>query len=410
MVAENGKPAEKLPADEYVLVPDTIYGAGNGAGPNQKNDTSYTLRRLEDFGWVDHEGFVLGQKTDPAGNDIPQGHLGKMFDMRQSVDWSYQLGIGGIDLPNLSPGGTVLQVPVGDGLYQRVIGVPTGSLAFYVNQASPENPARIRAVVKVPSFEGPPDETGTKIRDYYLGLWEGQEKSNSWLHFYSFNKNNAYLYAEMPLSQRLIPATQNDPKKPPTVNEKLKAARMTQVSYNGTPYQTYLQGEHFLMACEFTVPKEGVYILATASSDIRNDQSFEESPLQIVYCAADGIASSGRDGTGGSPLGNIDYVYHNPDTNQIIPVTAGPKNKEPENGENIKKMYYRSNLMVYFDNLPRTGTPPAVNQELTKIYRSVLSAKSPNGVWAKTQVQIGQNSHVRTKPLGGQSDQIEVLN
>jgi hypothetical protein len=115
-----------------------------------------------------------------------------------------------------------------------------------------------------------------------------------------------------------------------------------------------LQGGHYLMAYEFVVDNEGLYILA--ATDVR---------MQIAYCSVDGVASSGRDGTGGSPLGNIDFVYDNGD--KVLLVTDGGTGENGE--EDPSQYYYESFVLVHFSNIDDNGNLHSINSEKLSIYR-----------------------------------------
>ena len=110
----------------------------------------------------------------------------------------------------------------------------------------------------------------------------------------TFTKNSAYQKVEIPRSQQLISGKNNSPE---YLNGVSSDSQYLNVVYNGQDYTTMLQGGYYLLAYEFTVPQAGIYILATT-----------DVCMQLVYCRVDGVASAGRDGSGGSLIGNIDFV------------------------------------------------------------------------------------------------------
>lgn len=73
------------------------------------------------------------------------------------------------------------------------------------------------------------------------------------------------------------------------------------------------------------------------------------SAMQIVYFSADGVASAGRDGTGGTQIGNVDYVYDYND--KVVLVTdTDPRDTSADGYAEDYHYYYQSYMIVYFDN------------------------------------------------------------
>jgi hypothetical protein len=340
----NDTSATKLPANQYVFYPQV-----EATGDATKTTTSYMIKSLEDLGWGNSEGDKIW-KLDENGNPV----INKMFDIKQSVDWSLALNLGNWGV-NLGEGGGTVLAPVGSGSYQKQVYIPTGTIAFCINKV-PVGGAKIRVIVKVPQSDGLRSlgmNSDSNSGDHYLGIWQGKEKqSNSWFSYSSFNINDAYKKVELPRSQSWIDGTSNshyvNSNGASTANEYLD------VTYNGQNYTTMLQGGHYLMAYEFVVDNEGLYILA--ATDVR---------MQIAYCSVDGVASSGRDGTGGSPLGNIDFVYDNGD--KVLLVTDGGTGENGE--EDPSQYYYESFVLVHFSNIDDNGNLHSINSEKLSIYR-----------------------------------------
>ena len=406
-----------LPANQYVLWPQQVY-RGNTSG--KKSGSSYSLRHLGDLGWTDDQGNPVWPKPKLENGVISGNYdgLSKMFDMKKSVDWSYQLKLGNIVLPSWGQDGKILQVTVGTAPLEKVVGVPTGALAFHVNkEISPANPAYIRIIVKIPTFNNFQNVPDSQVLDYYLGIWKGQvkDKQNT-IQLFGFNKDNAQQFVELPLSQQMIPIgdfdAANPPKVPEDVTQEVLDTRGISVTYpheSTDPkdtYKTYLQGDSFMLAYEFTITEPGVYIVATASTADDNHPTLaDKSPLQIAYCAADGIASAGRDGSGGSKLGNVDFVYHNRN-NQVIPVTEGAPKNTAENETTVNQMYFRSNLLIHFNNIPATGGIPQVNNETLKIYRSILGKPSNQNTWTGSHVKVQGQDQVGVTTMGSAWDEV----
>jgi hypothetical protein len=128
-------------------------------------------------------------------------------------------------------------------------------------------------------------------------------------------------------------------------------------------YITYFQGETVLVAYEFEVAESGVYTMGAINGS-----------MKIVYFSADGVASSGADGTGGAQLKGIDFVYDNcgynspttteNNTNKIITVNNTPLEGTTDQDYNY---YYASHFLMYFNNeaLYRTELVNIYNEEIT---------------------------------------------
>lgn len=385
----NDKSATKLPANQYVFYPQV-----EATGDATKTTTSYMIKSLEDLGWGNSEGDKIW-KLDENGNPV----INKMFDIKQSVDWSLALNLGNWGV-NLGEGGGTVLAPVGSGSYQKQVYIPTGTIAFCINKV-PAGGAKIRVIVKVPqsdSLRSLGMNSDSNSGDHYLGIWRGKEKeSNSWFSYSSFNINDAYKKVELPRSQSWIDGISNshyvNSNGASTANEYLD------VTYNGQNYTTMLQGGHYLMAYEFVVDNEGLYILA--ATDVR---------MQIAYCSVDGVASSGRDGTGGAPLGDIDFVYDNGD--KVLLVTDGGTTEDGL--EDPTNYYYESFVLVHFVNVDDNGNKHIINSETLSVYRWSGGDKE-----IKTNINVSVSSgiedclqtdceHISCSPIKSITDNITV--
>jgi hypothetical protein len=160
-----------------------------------------------------------------------------------------------------------------------------------------------------------------------------------------------------------------------------------------------LQGGHYLMAYEFVVENEGLYILA--ATDVR---------MQIAYCSVDGVASSGRDGTGGAPIGDIDFVYDN--GNKVLLVTDGGTTEDGL--EDPTNYYYESFVLVHFVNVDDNGNKHIINSETLSVYRWSGGDKE-----IKTNINVSVSSgiedclqtdceHISCSPIKSITDNITV--
>lgn len=380
-----------LPANQYVFWPEV-----ETSGDAKTTATTYEIKALSDINWTDNNGDRIWEIVD--GN---KPVINKMFNIKKTVNWKVAISLGNwnFSFGDDDEGGAIL-APVGSGSYQKEIYVPTGSVAFYINKV-PDGGAKIRVVVKVPqsttvgglNFDG-----GTNAQDHYLGLWRGTEKNqSSWLNYSSFDVDNAYKKVELPRSQKLISGEDANAS---TYNGVSSDTQKIVAYYNNNgvreQYTTMLQGGHYLLAYEFKVEETGTYILA--ATDVR---------MQLAYCSVDGVASSGRDGTGGSLLGNIDFVYDNGEN--VLLVTDGGTGG---NGvEDPSKYYYESFVLMHFANRDDAGNLHAINSEVISIYR-----------WAggegeiKTNIDVNVVSgycsnnceHVLCSPIKTTTDNINV--
>jgi hypothetical protein len=80
--------------------------------------------------------------------------------------------------------------------------------------------------------------------------------------------------------------------------------------------------------------------------------------MKIVYFSADGVASMGRDGTGGTQLQGIDFVYDTigypgKTADKIVTVTNAPSEEFKDSEGNVYEdynYYYESSCLLFFDN------------------------------------------------------------
>ena len=187
-----------------------------------------------------------------------------------------------------------------------------------------------------------------------MGIWKGTVRNNSWIQLASFDKSRAYKKVEMPRSQPKL--YNNTIPEHDTTNGSDSDNEYINVTYGNTTYKTYLQGGHYMLAYEFVVEETGVYILAASNSN-----------MQLAYCSVDGIASAGRDGTGGSPWGSVDFVYDN-NVDKILLVTDTDQRGEGVE-EDCSNYYYGSNCLLYFDNITDSKTTAYINDERITIRR-----------------------------------------
>lgn len=376
--------AHHLPADQYVLYPQS----DSSASATKSATPTYTLTSLSDLNWKNQNGQAIW---------TGESKLTKVFNMKKAVDWSITANIFGFGASLGSQGGIML-APVGTGAYQKSVYIPTGSLAFYINKV-PTNGAKIRVIVKIPQsdqFGTLGFDSNTGGEDYYLGIWKGTVRNNSWIQLASFDKSRAYKKVEMPRSQPKL--SNNTIPEHDTTNGSDSDNEYINVTYGNTTYKTYLQGGHYMLAYEFVVEETGVYILAASNSN-----------MQLAYCSVDGIASAGRDGTGGSPWGSVDFVYDN-NVDKILLVTDTDQRGEGVE-EDCSNYYYGSNCLLYFDNITASTTTAYINDERITIRRwtktnSAGGTDSAGNVDSYLSIRVESNATIRIMSTSNARDMV----
>ena len=288
---------------------DATVTVSNGGGNTVDPYRTYKLVSLQtltdgDAGW-----------QDGRGNKLSIESLHQKFTMQQSVSFSASMQPPIWGLPNIQINNGTVLAPVGPD--RTFANIPTGCIAFRIPEAGEK---KIRVIVSVPLskyYDGYEIEDTDEIVglardvDYYLGLWKTENLTGegSW-EITSFSQSTAELKFEVPRSRPYEPGTTTTS----TIQSGELAGELEAeyilVEHNNTTYRCYLNGERILVGYEFVVSEAGTYILGTAvgESGLFNN-SDHGYPMEIVYCAADGMASAGRDGTSGSAIGALDYVY-----------------------------------------------------------------------------------------------------
>lgn len=271
--------------------------------------------------------------NDGTGNLITElNHIVKLY---KTVNENFRLTIGDAllggafnDWINTNDGG-VLSTTIGS-TSNELYTIPTGMIAFEINEASVEDPSYINIIVAV----NPEQLNGT------IGLW--RKELSTWSD--GFDLNNPTDYFELPISktakgtsdkQYIIKVVEHK-----ELDEKIKEEEGRNVynvvnSADGTPETSYiyLGGETVLIYHSFRVEKTGVYMLGS-----------QVGPMSVSYFSVSGAAGAGNDGSSGSPLGKVDFVYAYRD--QIITVDKMFEGESPLLGAEDYYDYYPSYLFV----------------------------------------------------------------
>ena len=370
---------EEFSADSVVFWPQTtlkqqgVYGKGEdgkfaildtseNATMATTKDPIYTIVPLTGDGglnWGTKDGYTLGDYG-----------LDKKFQMADQAKFGTLINIGDWSIPIGST--NTMVAPVGSNGVNATI--PKGCVAFRVNS---ENAQTIRIIVAVPTTDMYVGSNGNQNGfdldmniDYYIGVWKVEAAGESLTS--SFKKTSAVEKFELPRSYTFDfnddPSTVED-SKPYTI-----------VEYNGTQYRTYLNGDTFLVAYEFTVSGEGVYVIGSVHGDEQTTNT-KDVPMEIVHFSVSGTASAGRDGVTGNQLGAIDFVYDDGrvDTNgnsiaHIITIGTTPTvaDRPGANGEDYNK-YYASQSLLYTDYEQQIGTATPPNY--VKINQATVSVR-----------------------------------
>lgn len=344
---------------------------------------TYKLMSLQDLydqdvGWQDGRGNVLRNTN-----------LRKKFAMKEGIDFSLSLNIPWFGIGNVQTNDKSVVAPVGPGGASS--NIPTGSVAFRINETT-EKGSNIYVIVSVPVSKfydtASEDESLITDVDYYLGLWQTQDIDDDAFSYNTFSQTTAVQKFELPRSRPYDP----DGATPANSDYIL-------VEYGGTTYRCYLNGDRVLVAYQFTVTEAGTYILGTAIGD---SDLFEAStykyPMEIVYCAADGTASEGLDGTIGSVTGALDYVYaYDGNIVNVQDYTGTVPTGD-------YTYYYSSRIVTYTDNGALEDTDKhLINDMMIYPYRYVAD----NKIYLNMKVLSGDSQFYFTyKRTGTEPDEV----
>ena len=365
-----------FPADTAVLFPQTSL-TGADTALTVSPDPVYNLYTLEELyllntGWKNMHGEPLTSKD-----------LHKKFTMAEGAGFGMMINFINGNLPL----GSAKQVVAPVGTNGVEANIPQGCVAFRINKPGE---SKIRVIVAVPTSYFYQDEQANNeidfVNDYYLGVWQVEEAGGSIIQ--SFDSDASLEKFEIPRSHPYKPGTSP------------ADAEYITVNYNGEEYRSYLGGERVLVAYEFTVSQEGVYVLG-----------YTNGPMEIVYFSADGTASAGRDGTSGSKLGSVDFVYEY--NGKIIAV---------EDYENIPEnedynYFYASLCLLFTDNSAKNGDGSFVslNQFSVSVRRTVeTDPTDPQKEYTKLYIVVlsdtGQAQYIKCIRYAPLSDTLIIEN
>ena len=392
-----------LSAMDYVLWPQTVT-----SGAATQTTTRYTLLNVADLGYdaATKKGtwrYANGQYLHEYTNSLKY-----MFAMTEGAKFgSVTSNVLGGDYDG---GAGFVKATLGTDGAQTFI--PMGCISFKVNKTpAADDPIKIRVIVAVPTS----DVVGGLgyNEDYYFGLWQNSVASGQNQQF-NFEKNGTIAKFELPRSQPLFNGQEATPSDTTGYNNPIQiqydANRNGVIdSDEGTYYSTYFQGETVLVAYEFTVYEAGVYTMGTT-----------QGPMQIVYFSADGVASMGRDGTGGAQLQGIDFVYDtynyvSADKDKIV--TVGNVPEQSSNTEDYN-YYYESSCLLFFDNNTKHNNEFVkifhekiyirryIDTTITAVQKTALNFKVTEGTELST---LPTNRYVKLEEYAQKCDKINTM-
>ena len=356
---DEGTNSHILRGDEYVFWPQAVVEVEQG-GTKSSVDGSITqqfsLESLVSLGWNN------GNASDNGGI-LHAGNLDKKFKMMKGISFGRTISIssllGGIfsGIDDFASAGMV-QAPVGpEGTKANIA---AGGVAFRVNKVTDEG-QKIRVVVALPQTAHYKTDDGYDLGDYdrYFCLWEMPEAGSRFQQI--FEADDYIERFALPRSHTFEPGT---------LASKTTEDEYVTVSYGGSEYRCYLNGERLLVAYEFTVREVGIYMLGVSTSGGDGD----EAPMEIVYFSVGGVASTGRDGSSGSQLGTVDFVYADGE-NKIVTVSEDVSTNE--NGEEDYTTYYPSYCLLYMRSQSVDGGFIDINDEEVHIKRYITDLSPP---------------------------------
>ena len=248
---------------------------------------------------------------------------------------------------------------------QNLYSIPTGMIAFEINEASVEKPSYINIIVAVI----PNTENAERAGE--IALWAREKEG--WQGSFNVDQESVGSFS-LPIStaansisdkKNIVKITER------VIEEDDNGKSVYSVVKNGDVNETsymYLGGEIILVYHTFEVTSQGVYMLGSKAG-----------PISVAYFSVTGAAGKGNDGMSGSPLGNVDFVYDF--GGNIITTDKHYVGEAPLINLEEYENYYPSYLFVGM--LPEkdqgTGNVIKIQNEVIKIRRYIAGNTDTTG-------------------------------
>lgn len=244
------------------------------------NNTTYTLTPLESLKWNDSHGEYLTQLNHAV-------KMAKVTSYNDQLNWNNLMGDNGWgDLFQALLGnnsGGVVPAPVGtNGTYFTI---PAGMIAFDILEASTAKPSYINIIVAINPEQGSSS----------IGLWPIDDEAFQ----IEFSQQTPQESFDLPVSDFSL-SSDDITNKGITISGRVVKGADGKYANDGNSYYTVLGGKIALVGYSFEVTEAGLYFLGSMTG-----------PMTVCYFSVSGAAGAGGDGTGGSPLGDVDFVYDN---------------------------------------------------------------------------------------------------
>ena len=165
---------------------------------------------------------------------------------------------------------------------------------------------------------------------------------------------------------------------------------------NDQGYYTYLGSNIVFVGCSFKVTEPGIYLLAPTVGK-----------MAVSYFSVDGAAGAGGDGTGGSPLGDIDFVYDD-GNNTILTVDKKFSGSHVVSDETPETAYYPS--YYYIRMIPDADyKPTGANDARDGVFPSELLYIRRYLVDDPPQTKLGLSDRRRIIKLTAADDDTSLL-
>jgi hypothetical protein len=330
----------KNPLKTFNASTDILFydGATYDADGNRTNTDSYKITPLRQLEWNNGNGAYLEQLNHAI-------KLAQATKENQTLNFKNLFGdnlLGDI-AQGLLGSNTGGMVPAEIGNTGRAYTIPAGMIAFDIQEASAADPSYINIIVAVNPEQAPS----------WIGLYGpmGEKEWNS-----QFNLTTQAIQ-KFHLPQSLTGTYDSYLSKYATKISGYYTYDDSKKDYNLTSgdYYTYLGGEVVFVGYTFTVTTPGIYLLGSASG-----------PMTVAYFSVDGAAGEGGDGTGGSPLGDIDFVYDN--GSAILSVDKKFEGAHIIDAEMPEQFYYPS--YYYVRTIPKvaSGETAAITVPAQDVY------------------------------------------